>query len=53
MEPTFRGPSQSSSEIPDDDDDDRDGPRNVGSIQTPDAADSPRTQMNCRLCSDI
>jgi len=25
-----------------DDDDDRDGPRNVGSIQTPDAADSPR-----------
>jgi hypothetical protein len=29
--------------IPDDDyDDDRDGPRNVGFIQTRDAADSPR-----------
>jgi hypothetical protein len=32
---------QGAHQIPyDDDDDDRDGPRNVGSMQTPDAADS-------------
>jgi len=30
-------------QIPDDDDDDPDGPRNVDFIQTTDAADSPRT----------
>jgi hypothetical protein len=48
MKPTFPGPSRSSSSgisyhisDDDDDDDDRDDPRNVGFIQTPDAADSP------------
>jgi hypothetical protein len=30
----------------DDDDDDGDGPRNVGSMQTPDTTDSPRT-LHC------
>jgi hypothetical protein len=29
-------------QTPDDDDDDRDDPRTVGSVDTPDAADSPR-----------
>jgi hypothetical protein len=53
IEQTFRGPSPyipryiyetpespTTDQIPDDGD--RDGPRNVGSIQTPDMADSPR-----------
>jgi len=38
IEPTFRRPSRSSSPSSSD----RDGPRNVGSIQTRDAADNPK-----------